>query len=251
MASRASSRSEPELSLETYSLFPYSSQHKDDPRHILERMRKYVLAFKYGRGDDSTGRDFDEIVEDLARQGWACPAFDGTVAIVPVPPLDLPRGARRGALASAGGAPRVEPNWQLAQALAQRLPDARALQLWERTASVGWVEDQSPPALADHLASLAPTGATIPAVDRVVLVHDLITRGTEVFACACALREAGYAGPIAAFVVAQATGRNPGELQLESCLVHRIEGSSRSHFPNRHDDRIWCDLEARFVSDSH
>jgi hypothetical protein len=247
MATRAaaSSRSAPELSLETYSLFPYSSQHKDDARHLLERMRRYVLAFKYGRGDDGTGRDFAAIVEDLARQGWACPAFDGVVQIVPVPPVDLPRGGAR------RGAAKLEPNWELAQALARRIPGARASRMWERTASVGWVEDQAPPSLADHLASLQPTGTEVPLVDRVVLIHDLITRGTEVFACALALREAGYTGPVAAFVVAQATGRNPGDLQLASCLVHRIEGSSRSHYPNRHDDRIWCDLDARFEPDDH
>ena len=231
------------LILEAYSLFPYSSQHKNDPRHILERMRKYVLAFKYGRGDEGSGRDFDEIVEDLARQAWACPAFDGLVQIVPVPPLDLPRGGRRGE--------PTDPNWRLAQALALRIAGSRASRLWDRTAAVGWVEDRAPPTIAEHLASLAPTGAELPLVDRVVLVHDLITRGTEVFACAVALREAGYTGSIAAFVVAQATGRNPGDLQLESCLVHRIEGSPRSNYPNRHDDRVWCDLEARFDPDNH
>src|SRR5690242_2799691 len=101
------------LDLAAYSLFPYSSQHKDDPRHLLERMRKYVLAFKYGRGDDGTGRDFASIVGDLARQGWVCPVFDGSVALVPVPPLELPRGGSR------RSAPRIDPNFELAQALAQ------------------------------------------------------------------------------------------------------------------------------------
>lgn len=231
------------LVVPAYSLFPYSSQHKDDPRHMLERMRKYVLAFKYGRGDEGTGRDFAEIVDDLARQAWACPAFDGSVVIVPVPPVDLPRGNSRG--------PRVEPNWQLARAIQARLPAAEAVQLWQRTANVGWVEDQPPPSLADHLASLQPTHTRLPAGVRVVLVHDLITRGTEVFACACALRESGYTGEIAAFVVAQATGRRPGALQLKSCLTHRIEGDPHDTYPNRHDDEVWCDLDARFVSDNH
>jgi len=232
----------PELVLDAYSLFPYSSLHKNDPRHLLERMRKYVLAFKYARGDDGTGRDFGEIVEDLARQGWPCPAFDGTVAIVPVPPVDLPRPGARNV---------VEPNWVLAQALAHRLPGALAVPLWRRTAGVGWVEDQPPPSIADHLASLAPTHVPLPACDRVVLVHDLITRGTEVFACAVALRAAGYTGPLAAFVVAQATGRRPGALQLMSCLTHRIEGAASANYPNRHDDAVWCDLDARFEPDSH
>jgi len=231
-----------QLTLDAYSLFPYSSLHKDDPRHLLERMRRYVMAFKYGRGDEGTGRDFDEIVDDLARQGWACPAFDGTIALVPVPPVDLPRG---------GGRPRLEPNWRLAQALAQRLPGAQAVQMWTRTANVGWAEDQAPPTLAEHLASLAPTGARLPACDRVVLVHDLVTRGTEVFACAIALREAGHAGPLAAFVVAQATGRRPGPLQLKSFLVHRIEGAVSRGYPNRHDDDVWCELDAPFKPDDH
>jgi predicted amidophosphoribosyltransferase len=233
------------LILDTYSLFPYSSQYKDQPRHLLERMRKYVLAFKYARGDDGTGRDFDEIVEDLARQGWSCPAFDGDVTIVPVPPLDVPKSGGR------NGAARIDPNWRLAQALAQRLPGARAAQLWERTASVGWVEDSAPPTLADHRASLRPIAAALPTSERVVLVHDLITRGTEVFACALALRDAGYTGSLSAFVVAQATGRRPGALQLESCLVHHIEGAATGNYPNRHDDRIWCDLDARFEPDDH
>jgi hypothetical protein len=48
-----------QLTLDAYSLFPYSSLHKDDPRHLLERMRRYVMAFKYGRGDEGTGRDDD------------------------------------------------------------------------------------------------------------------------------------------------------------------------------------------------
>ena len=42
-----------QLILDAYSL------HKDDPRHLLERMRRYVMAFKYGRGDEGTGRDDD------------------------------------------------------------------------------------------------------------------------------------------------------------------------------------------------
>lgn len=232
----------PDLILDAYSLFPYSSQYKQEPNHLLERMRRYVLAFKYARGDQGTNRDFSEIVDDLARQGWPCPAFDGAVAIVPVPPTDVHRPNARNV---------VEPNWLLAQALAHRLPDARAVPLWRRTANVGWLEDQPPPSIADHLASLAPTGVALPACDRVVLVHDLITRGTEVFACAIALRESGYTGPIAAFVVAQATGRRPGALQLKSCLTHRIEAAGSATYPNRHDDAVWCDLDARFESDNH
>lgn len=231
-----------QLAVDAYSLFPYSSLHKDDPTHLLERMRRYVLAFKYARGDEGTGRSFTEIVDDLARQSWACPAFDGTVAIVPVPPVDLPRGNRR---------EFIDPNWQLAQALARRLPNARAVQLWQRTTSVGWSDDRPPATLADHLASLQATDEDLPLCERVVLVHDLMTRGTEVFACAAALREDGYTGPIAALVVAQATGRRPGDLQLKSCLVHRIAGAPGCAHPNRSDDAVWCDLDARFEPDGH
>ncbi|HEY8379969.1 MAG TPA: hypothetical protein VIK91_25940, partial [Nannocystis sp.] len=212
----------------TYSLFPYSSKHKDDPRHMLERMRKYVLAFKYGRGDEGTGRNFEAIVEDLARQGWICPALDGATVITPVPPLDPPRTRR-------GKAP-PEPCWELAQALAGRIAGARAVRLFERVSSVGWVEDQAPPTLTDHVASLRRTREALPGSDeRVAVIADLVTRGTEVLGFVLALRAAGFTGPVAALVVAQATGKYPKPLQLSSFLRSRIVGKAGDTYPTRED----------------
>lgn len=233
----------PTEEIAAYSLFPYSSTHKDDPRHLLERMRRYVIAFKYGRGDDGTGRHFLEIVDDLAAQGWASPAFDDARVLVPIPPLEPPK-ARRGE--------PLEPCWELAQALARRLPGTRAVRLFERTRSVGWVDGQAPPTLADHVASLARTPGALPAHDEpVALITDLVTRGTEVLGCALALRDAGYAGPLTAFVVAQATGRYPQPLQLRSFLTSRIAGHPDQPYPSREDLDIWFDPGAKLVADPH
>lgn len=228
----------------TYSLFPYSSKHKDDPRHMLERMRKYVLAFKYGRGDEGTRRSFAEIVGDLAGQAWACPAFDGATVITPVPPLEPPR-RRRGEMPP-------EPCWELAQALAGQIAGTRAVRLFERATSVGWVEDQAPPTLTDHLASLRRTGAALPGNDeRVAVIADLVTRGTEVLGFVLALRSAGYTGPVAALVVAQATGRYPKPLQLSSFLHSRIVGKFGDTYPTREDVDVWFEAEAAFEPDPH
>lgn len=232
-----------EQEITTYSLFPYSSRHKDDPRHVLERMRKYVLAFKYGRGDDGTGRSFAQIVEDLAAQGWACPAFDGVPVIVAVPPAEPPR-ARRGDYR--------EPSWELAQALARRVSGSRALRLWERTRSVGWVEDQAPPTVGDHVASLQRTPGAMPGPEEaVVLVVDLITRGTELLSCALALRAAGHRGPVTGFSVGQATGKYPQPLQLRSFLYSEITGSADDAYPSRHDENVWFDPDAEPEPDPH
>jgi hypothetical protein len=226
-----------------YSLFPYSSQHKDDPQHVLERMRKYVLAFKYGRGDDGTRRNFAAIVEDLAQQGWASPAFDGVRWIVPIPPAEPPRSRR--------GDP-TEPCWELAQALARRVSGARAARLFERTASVGWAQDQAPPTLDDHARSLQRTREPLPAASEpIALVVDLVTRGTEVLGCVLALRDAGYTGPVTAFVVGQATGRYPKPLQLKSFLVSKIRGKTGDTYPNREDTEVWFDPDVRLEPDPH
>lgn len=225
-----------------YSLFPYSSQYKHRPEHILERMRKYVLAFKFGRGDSDTRRSFAAIVEDLAQQGWPCPAFDRPSWIVPLPPAEPPRSHRE----------PVEPCWELAQALARRLPGARAARLFERTAAVGWVEDQAPPTLDDHVASLQRTREPLPAAgEAIALVVDLVTRGTEVLGCVLALRDAGFAGPVSALVVGQATGRHPRPLQLKSFLVSTIRGRRGDAYPNREDTGVWFDPDVRVEPDAH
>jgi predicted amidophosphoribosyltransferase len=231
----------PAESIAAYSLFPYSSQHKDDPRHLLERMRRYVLAFKYGRADEGMGRGYAEIVDDLARQGWASPAFDGAPVIVPVPPLDPPRrGETR------------EPCWQLAEALARRVAGSRAERLWERATGVGWAQDQAPPTLDDHVRSLRRTASPLPREgERVALVVDLVTRGTELLACVLALRDEGFTGPVSAFVVAQATGRYPKPLQLQSFLVSEISGAAGDAQASRHDQDVWFDEEAEVRADPH
>jgi hypothetical protein len=228
----------------TYSLFPYSSMHKDDPRHVLERMRKYVLAFKYCRGDDGTRRTFAEIVDDLAAQAWACPAFDGASVITPVPPLEPPRARR-------GEAPQ-EPCWALAQALAGKVPGARAVRLFERVSAVGWAQDQAPPTLADHVRSLRRTRDALPGdAESVAIVTDLVTRGTEVLGFVLALREAGFSGPVAALVVAQATGKYPKPLQLRSFLHSRIVGAAGDAYPSREDVDVWFDPEVAVEPDPH
>ncbi len=232
-----------EEELETSSLFPYSTRHKDDARNMLERIRRYVLSFKYGRGDEGTGRTYEQIVEDLASQSWVAPTFDDAPMIVPVPPAEPPR-SRRG--------DTREPCWDLAQALARRVTGARAARLWERVASVGWVEDQAPPSLADHLSSLRRTGDALPGPDEpVALVVDLITRGTELLACALALRSAGHRGRIAAFAVAQATGKYPQPLQLRSFLLSTITGDAAQPYPARRDENLWFDQESEYPPDGH
>lgn len=234
----------PTEEIAAYSLFPYSTRHKDDPRHLLERMRRYVLSFKHARRDDGTGRSFAAIVDDLAAQAWPSPALDGARALVPIPPLDPPRPRRGEAV--------VEPCWELAQALARRLDGARAVRLFERTASVGWVEDQAPPTFADHVRSLRRTREPLPGHDEpIALIVDLVTRGTEVLGCALALRDAGYAGPITALVVAQATGRYPKPLQLRSFLTSRITGHPDEPYPARADLDVWFDPDAPLTPDDH
>lgn len=226
----------------TYSLFPYSSQPKDDPKHLLERMRKYVLAFKYGRGDEGTRRSFAEIVDDLAGQAWACPALDGATVITPVPPPGPPRARR-------GEAP-PEPCWALALALAGRVPGSRALRLFARAAAVGWAQDQAPPTLIEHVRSLRPTGEAMPGPgDAVALVGDLVTRGTEVLGVVLALREAGFTGPVAAIVVAQATGKYPRPLQLRSFLHSRIVGAAGDAYPTREDIDVWFEPDVAVAPD--
>lgn len=220
-----------------YSVWPYTNEHSQEPFHILERSRQFFYAFKNGRhyryGDKAL--DFDEIVTSLIKKAISCPVFDTTSLLVPVPRSGM---SVRSFLQNAEG----YPCRSLAQRLADTLPGGhRAVELFTRRSPL------SPsslagrrPSLAEHISSLAIDVRAIH--DRpIVLIDDLVTKGTQSMACLVKLRQAGFVHAVSGFYVGQAVHWGPSILQQQPYLIHRIEYRSGDDYPRRSESTAWRD----------
>ena len=74
-----------------------------------------------------------------------------------------------------------------------------------RHTSVGEAKHRQPRDPADELASLRAAPATLPAgIETILLVDDVLASGGTIRACVGALRRDGWAGGVAALVLARA-----------------------------------------------
>lgn len=220
-----------------YSVWPYTNEHSREPFHILERSRQFVYSFKNGRPYRYEERtlDFDAIVESLLVKARACPAFDEASLLVPIPRSGM---SERSFVRDA----EVYPCRVLAQKIADALPHGhRVVEIFTRglplpPSSLAGRR----PSLAEHVNSLSIDLQGIGA-RPIVLIDDLLTKGTQSMACLVKLRRAGFAHRISGFYVSQTVHWGPSILQQQPYLVHRIEYRSGNEYPRRSESSAWRD----------
>lgn len=93
--------------------------------------------------------------------------------------------------------------------------------------------------VVDHVASLRVHVDEELLTARLVLLDDLLVKGTQALACFLALRRAGYVGPIEAFFVHQAIAPNPTPEQQRPFLCHHITWREGDHLPDRIEVGFW------------
>ena len=76
-----------------------------------------------------------------------------------------------------------------------------------------------------------------------VLIDDMLVKGTQTMASVIALRSAGYTGPIEAYFVHQTIAPNPVPLQRLLWLVHRIEWMEGDRLATRSEIGRWRDID--------
>lgn len=232
-----------------YSVWPYTNTHSHEPVHVLERSRRYIYAFKNGRAYRSGTRqiEFEAIVADLVVRARDCPAFESQSLLVPIP--------RSGRSERSFDARAEEyPCRVLAEALARALPGGH------RVAEVFTRRRPLPPSssagrrhtLDEHARSLALDRRALDA-RSIVLIDDLVTKGTQSMACAVMLREAGFTGTIAGFYVGQAVHWKQSILQQQPYLVHAIAYTEGDDYPRRTEESAWRDCPSTVlrILDSH
>jgi hypothetical protein len=229
-----------------YSVWPYTNEHSREPFHILERSRQFFYSFKNGRSYhyEDKNLDFEEIVASLVKKARSCPAFGEASLLVPIP---------RSGMSEPSFAPGAEeyPSRVLAQRLADALPGGhRAVELFTRCLALPPSSlSGRRPSLSEHMGSL---GINRQAIDArpIVLIDDLVTKGTQSMACLVKLRRAGLDHSVSGFYVAQVVHRGPSILQQQPYLVHRIEYRSGEDYPRRSESTAWRDCPNQGFSGS-
>ena len=220
--------------LRAYSYYPY---HRPDARDVYQRAVKYFFAFKNGRDYRSSDRrksqTFDQIVQKLSEKAGRCPVFRHEWTAVPVP--------RSGSSQKPFSANACEyPCWALAQRLAKDGHVVEARQILHRHKPVSRASDtEGRIPIETHLDSLTVTLHPSLKGAPLILIDDLITRGTQLMACYLALRRAGHEGSVEAFCVSQTVARDPTDEQLEPYLEHLISWRDGWSHANRTDHGQW------------
>lgn len=167
------------------------------PGRVAVELRQFIYAIKGCKPAGIIGKTpvapHAWIAQQATRRSGTPSVFAGSPIFVPVPSSDVtpPRG-ERGAWAARG----------LVTALRKAGLGAGSAVLVQRTAAIESAKmarsrGQPRPTIAQHLATMAVTGE-LPAAP-VVLVDDVLTRGTQLAACVELLRRAGYREKITGF----------------------------------------------------
>jgi hypothetical protein len=225
--------------LRAYSAYPYSK----DARDVYRRARDFFYAFKNGRSYRPRDLSFDDVLVAIARAVERCPAFAEPAVLVPVPRSGSSRESfERDAC--------KHPCLALARLLAERTPHLAVQELLARATAVPRASDTPERVSVDqHCQSLRSRPLAVaqpgPATDRLVLVDDIVTKGTQLMACYLALRRAGHLGPIEAVCVSQTVAPDPGEEQLRPYLEHRIRWREGHALASRDDLGQWREGDLR------
>ena len=218
--------------LRVYSHYPYASK---DKRDLYRRAVAFLWAFKNGRGYRHADKhlSFTEIVMTLVERAKDCPAFRQPCVAVPVP-------------RSGSSRPSFEPDaceypcWELAQKLATEFPHVQAVDVLGRSHPVARASDtQGRVKIAAHLDSLVVNLPAELVQAKLVLVDDLITKGTQLMACYRALQQAGHKGEVEAFCVSQTVAPNATNEQQLPYLRHLVRWRTEWELASRSDDQPW------------
>lgn len=215
--------------LVAFSSFPYTNSPISE---YEERARQFAFSFKNGRGCPPKHPAFADVVRFIVADIADCPAFAQPCIIVPVPRSGNSRKSfERGA-----------PSWpciHLAEALVSR-DVRRVFSLLERQTPVERSSDGSKRISVDeHLLSMKAVLRPDFLSSRLVLVDDLLTRGTQMIAALLTLRRAGYSGPIAAYCVHQTIAPAPLTEQRSPYLKHTISWHDGQFLASRADHGRW------------
>lgn len=218
--------------LSAYSLYPYTRD--DELPEPWQRALSFFYAFKNGRSYTFAGRhkSFEEVLEIIANDARDCPAFSRPCVLVPVPRS----GSSRESFAK--GACEY-PCLALATELT-RIAGVRMAELLTRVRPISRASDTRGRTSVDaHRESLQVTFDAELEFARLVLVDDLITRGTQLIACIMVLRQAGYQGGISAFCVSQTVAPSPRPEQLQPYLEHHVSLAEGRDLADREDVKQW------------
>lgn len=216
--------------LGAYSVYPYL---KDPQEYVYVRAREFFYAFKNGRSYRPTALSFDDVVKAIVHASRRCPAFARPSVLVPVPRSGSSR-------ASFDRDACRHPCLALAQRFALSIENLTVHELIGRSTPVPRASDTPDRVSVDqHRQSLTIAWRPELAGARLLLVDDIVTKGTQLMASMLALRHAGYHGAIEAFCVSQTVAPDPEENQRRPYLVHRIRWREGHALASRDDLDQW------------
>ena len=218
--------------LRVYSYCPYAPK---EPGNRHKHAVAFLRAFKNGRGYRFTAwdRDFAQVVQIIVDRARECPAFGAPCIVVPVP---------RSGSSRKSFDPRASdlPCLPLARALADAIPGVQVAELLTRIREVPRASDtDGRVSVQTHLESLAVDLPRSLVGKRLVLLDDLLTKGTQLMACCLALQNAGHHGEIEAFCVAQTVAPSATPEQLEPYLIHHVRWRKGQKLASRDDRQQW------------
>jgi len=225
--------------LRGYSSYPYTGK----PESLLERRaRQFFFSFKNGRSYEWRGPprkhlSFEQVLSAVARSALRSPPLQ-VASGLPLLLIPVPRSGN--SRESFGQGAHEWPNLALAQQLAQLRPHFRVEQLLDRQSSVPCASDSKRrPTVGEHLDSLKVTLPQEFFDSRIVLIDDLITRGTQAIACMVALHEQGHRGPIEGYFVSQTIGPKAGPEDRKKHLIHELTWRPGANYPMRVEVGPW------------
>jgi predicted amidophosphoribosyltransferase len=222
--------------LSAYSVYPYL---KDPKEYVYVRAREFFYAFKNGRSYRLTALSFEDVVKAIVHASRRCPAFARPAVLVPVPRSGSSR-------ASFDRDACKHPSLALAQQFAQTMKSLAVHELIGRGTPVPRASDTPDRVSVDqHRQSLTIAWRPELASARLVLIDDIVTKGTQLIASMLALRHAGYQGAIEAFCVSQTVAPDPSPTQLLPYLVHRIRWREGNALASRDDLQQWREGDLR------
>lgn len=216
--------------LGAFSVYPYL---KDPQEYVYVRAREFFYAFKNGRSYRPTDLSFEGVVKAIVHASRTCPVFARPAVLVPVPRSGSSR-------ASFDRDACKHPSLALAQRFAVTLKGLQVHELIGRATPVPRASDTPVRvSVEQHRQSLDIAWRPELASARLVLIDDIVTKGTQLIASMLALRDAGYQGVIEAYCVSQTVAPGPTPNQLLPYLVHRIRWREGSALASRDDLEQW------------
>lgn len=212
-----------------FSSYPYTNSPLSE---FERRARRFSFSFKNGRGCRPLHPTFADVVRFIAAGVVHCPTFAQPSVLVPIPRSGSSR-------VPFGRNASTWPASDLADEIAQHQSRHQNVQLIKRRMPVQRSSDGPRVSVREHVMSIAVHARRELLDARLVLIDDLLTKGTQAMACVVALRAAGYTGTIEAYFVHQTIAPKPSPLQRQSFLVHRIRWSEADLLASRDETGRW------------